>query len=33
MRSLRLALNVAARDVLGESARNVLIVDIVRQEV
>jgi hypothetical protein len=33
MRSLRLALNVAAQDVLGDAARNVLIVDIVRQEV
>lgn len=33
MRSLRLALGTAAREVLGEAARNVLIVDIVRQEV
>jgi flagellar FliL protein len=33
MRSLRLGLTTAAREVLGEAARNVLIVDIVRQEV
>jgi flagellar FliL protein len=33
MRSLRLALNAAAQEVLGEAARNVLIVDIVRQDV
>ncbi len=33
MRSLRLALNTAAQEVLGEAARNVLIVDIVRQDV
>lgn len=33
MRGLRLALNAAARDVVGEAVRNVLIVDIVRQDV
>lgn len=33
MRSLRLSLNAAAEEVLGETIRNVLIVDIVRQDV
>jgi hypothetical protein len=33
MRSLRLALNAAAQEILGGTIRNVLIVDIVRQDV
>jgi hypothetical protein len=33
MRGLRQALNLAAQEVLGEMARDVLIVDIVRQDV
>lgn len=33
MRRLRLALNAAAEEVLGETSRNVLIVDIIRQDV
>jgi hypothetical protein len=33
MRGLRQALNLAAQEVLGEMARGVLIVDIVRQDV
>jgi hypothetical protein len=33
MRSLRLALDAAAREVLGDIARSVLITDIVRQDV
>jgi hypothetical protein len=33
MRSLRLALNAAAEEVLGGAVRNVLIVDIVRQDI
>jgi hypothetical protein len=33
MRGLRLALNAAAREVTGDGVRNVLIVDIVRQDV
>jgi hypothetical protein len=33
MRSLRLALDAVAEEVIGEKVRNVLIVDIVRQDV